>query len=128
MNPYFNYSGNLFIGDVVSVQKGAFRHVGIVVTEGILENRPGSFERVVSLPEFTGNLPYQVRRTDADPRIVMARARKILAAPRPYNPVSQNCEHTVSEVLMGRAESPQLAGMLFFGSLAALFVVAAQAG
>jgi hypothetical protein len=120
MNTPAPHHPDLYVGDVVSVDKGLFTHVGVVLPGGILENRPGFYERLVSLAEFSGGLPLRVRRTGANPAVMMARAAKILRNPRQYDTVNQNCEHTVNEVLHGKAESPQLVGWALFGGIVGL--------
>jgi hypothetical protein len=120
MNGYTTSAPTLFVGDVVSVDKGVFTHVGVVLQYGILENRPGFRERMVPLAVFCDGHPYTVKRTNANAALVMARATKILSKPREYNALTQNCEHTVNEVLAGEANSPQLAGWALLGGFAAL--------
>jgi len=74
-------------------------------------------------------MPYSIeRRTNPTPEhLVISRAMKILAAPRAYHAVSQNCEHTVHEVLDGEPTSPQLASVLIIGAMAACFALAFKA-
>jgi hypothetical protein len=112
------------IGDVVSVPKGLFIHVGVVVPGGILQNRPGSRESVIPWEEFAAGRQIQLQRLGLDPSIVIARARAILASPRAYHAVFQNCEHTVNRVLKGVEESPQLVvtGLIALGLLVAAIV------
>jgi len=69
--------------------------------------------------EFAAGQPIKVQPTRADPTRVMARARKVLANAKAYNPFSRNCEHTASEVVSGYPESPQL----FYGALAVITVL-----
>jgi hypothetical protein len=122
-NPYFNPAAS--VGDIVSVQKGLFTHVGVVVHGGILQNRPGGHESIISWQEFASGQRIAIQRMGLDEGIVMAHVRAILASPRAYNAAFQNCEHTVSQVTRGKAESPQfgafavaaLIGLVFVGAL-----------
>lgn len=123
MNAYTLHHPDLYVGDVVSVDKGLFTHVGVVLPGGILENSPGHRERVVSYAEFCGGQTPRVKRTGANAALVMARAAKILRNPREYHAVNQNCEHTVNEVLQGKAESPQLAGWALLGGIIGLMAL-----
>ena len=120
LNPYFNFDAS--VGDVVSVRKGIFTHVGVVVHGGILQNRPGGHESIISWQEFSGGQPIKIQHMGLNEWVVMTRVRAILAAPRSYNAAFQNCEHTVSQVTQGKAESPQL-GAVALGALIGLVLV-----
>lgn len=120
IDPYFNFGAS--IGDVVSVQKGLFTHVGVVVPGGILQNRPGGHESIISWQEFSGGQPMKIQHMGLDEWVVMTRVRAILASPRAYNAALQNCEHTVSQVTRGKAESPQV-GAMAAGALIGLVLV-----
>ncbi len=110
------------IGDIVSVQKGLFTHVGVVAYNGILQNSPGSCERIVSWAEFVQGRPWTLTRTNMEAWLVLHRVEKILAAPRAYDALSQNCEHTVNEVVYGQAKSSQVGGVVA-GALLGLALV-----
>lgn len=125
IDPYFNFGAS--IGDVVSVQKGIFTHVGVVVQGGILQNCPGGHESIISWREFSNGQPVRIQHMGLDPWVVMTRVRAILASPRDYNAAFQNCEHTVSQVTRGKAESPQL-GALAAGALLGLALVGILSG
>jgi len=120
INPYFNSGAS--VGDVVSVQKGLFTHVGVVVPGGILQNRPGGHESIISWHEFAGGQPMKIQHMGLNEWVVMTRVRAILASPRAYNAAFQNCEHTVSRVTRGKAESPQL-GAVAVGAIIGLVLV-----
>lgn len=126
MNLYSGFASDVSVGDIVSVTKGLFTHVGVVVPDGVLENSPGSFERVIPWHEFARGGPVKIQHTGAEAWLVMHRAAKILASPRRYDALSQNCEHTVNEVVYGTGKSPQL-GAVVVGALAGLVIVAAIA-
>jgi hypothetical protein len=99
------------IGDLLIRDKalGIFDHIGVVVAPNtVLQNTPERGEHLAPVEEFAAGQPIKVRLTGADSSRVAARARKILANAKAYNPFSRNCEHTASEVLHGVAKSPQL--------------------
>lgn len=110
------------IGDIVSVKKGLFTHVGVVVPGGILQNSPNSHERVVSWLEFSNGQPVHHTHTHSEAWLIMHRVEKILAAPRVYNPFTQNCEHTVNEVVYGVIKSPQVSSA-FAGAIMGIVLV-----
>lgn len=116
MNIYSGFISDAQIGDIVSVQKGPFTHVGVVVSNGILQNSPGSHERVVSRQEFAGGQTISIQRTNVPVGLILQRAAKILANPKNYDTLFRNCEHTVNEVVNGSPESPQV-GLAVVGVL-----------
>jgi len=67
--------------------------------------------------EFSDGEPIELRRTGASHLNVMARAQKVLANPKRYDPILRNCEHTANEVIHGRPRSPLL---VIVGTIAAL--------
>lgn len=116
-----NYHTQLSVGDVLTVPKAGFKHVGIVVLGGVLHNSPGKGERLESLADFANGKTFTIERSNADSEIVTQRAYAILRAPRPYDVLFQNCEHTVSEILTGAKQSPQLGSVVVVGALVFLF-------
>lgn len=85
-------------------------HHGVVLPSGeVLHNTPLEGEHRSSEEEFrkgrrmyvAGHIEpmnhWRLRSVDEDP-----------ASPRPYNPLTNNCEHTVTRVTEGVAYSPQL--------------------
>jgi hypothetical protein len=82
-------------------------HRGVVLDDGsILHNSPFRGEHVVSEAEFRAGRRLHVTHTECP------RRRRYAATSRPvernYNLLTNNCEHTVSRVMTGEAESPQL--------------------
>lgn len=51
----------------------------------------------------------------ADLALFYLRVQEILADPKPYDALFNNCEHTVSRVRTGIASSPQLAACVALG-------------
>jgi len=116
-------------GDIVVRDKGAFRHLGIVVNGGmVLHNTPELGEHVSSMHEFSRGKPYRVIQIPAAFRwIVLDNASRIAAYPRRYDAVSNNCEHTVTQALGQQPHSVQLAFVLTLGIGAALLYFALKA-
>jgi hypothetical protein len=95
-------------GDIVSRRKGIVMHKGLVLNDGrILHNTPFKGEHVCSESEFRSGKRLHVSRQDAATRR-RARRRAEPDSARSYNLFTNNCEHTVTRVAHGRAESPQL--------------------
>lgn len=109
MNLYFNPTPDLSIGDIVKVTKSGVIHKGVVVLGGILHNSPAKGEYLDTLQGFSGGQTVEIERpTNLDILGVIRRAQAILAAPKAYDALLRNCEHTVTEILYGKSESPQL--------------------
>lgn len=97
----------------VTRNKGIAEHVGLLVEGwGVFHNSPGKGEHVSSLQEFADGKEVRFFEVQGmEPFTVIARINKMLEAPQPYSPF-YNCEHTISKVLTGDAESPQLQNAL----------------
>lgn len=96
-------------GDIVSRRKGPFRHVGIVVGyDQILHNTPLMGEHLTDADGFSKGNPvrveYGIPSAEARQSAIAHRASR----PRGYNPLTNNCEHTVNRIASGHAHSPQL--------------------
>ncbi len=106
-------------GDVVSRRKGLVMHRGVVLRDGrILHNTPFKGEHVCSPREFRAGRRMYVQTTDADTRQRVRRAGDAHLGGRGYNVLTNNCEHTVSRLTHGKAESPQLRSWLLGTGLA----------
>ena len=116
-------------GDIVVRDKGAFRHLGIVVHGGmVLHNTPELGEHISSMHEFCQGKPYRIFHMPNGFRwVVLANASRIAAYPRRYDVVSNNCEHTVTRALGQQPHSLQLALILMLGAVAALIFLASKA-
>lgn len=85
-------------------------HVGVWLGGGrVFHNAPARGEHVSSVEEFAQREPVTVKATNADPASVSVRVHSRLSVPRPYDVLSNNCEHTANHVVTGKAFSPQLA-------------------
>jgi hypothetical protein len=106
MNPMTN----IRIGDVLTVPKalGVVTHYAVAFAPGlVVQNTPEKGEHAATVQDFAAGNPVTVHRTGADPSIVVARAQAILASPKKYHPIQNNCEHTVTKIIRGIAQSPQ---------------------
>ena len=101
----------LKIGDILSRLKfPGVRHVGVVVgPDAVCHNTPERGEHVSTIAEFTAGQEITVKHSGINPMIIIANARRILANPKRYDAAVRNCEHTVSDMLHGVAESPAVA-------------------
>ena len=95
-------------GELLHRRKGLVMHTGVSLGEGrVLHNTPGRGEHVSSFEDFA-----QGRAVRVSPISPQARERiqdlDVNAFERPYNPFTNNCEHTASRATDGHASSPQL--------------------
>ena len=106
-------------GDVVSRRKGLVMHKGIALGDGrVLHNTPFRGEHICSESEFRNGRRLYVQSSDPRNR------RRILEAAgqterRSYNLLTNNCEHTVTRTMNGKARSPQLQSWIVGTGLAA---------
>jgi hypothetical protein len=116
-------------GDIVVRDKGAFRHLGIVVNEGmVLHNTPELGEHISTMDAFCQGKPYRVIQIPSALRwVVLANASRIAAYPRRYDAVSNNCEHTVTRALGEQPHSSQIAILLTLCIGAALLYIVSKA-
>lgn len=110
-------------GDVVSRRKGLVMHRGISLGDGrVLHNTPFRGEHVCTESEFrAGKRMYVSNLEHSDRQRVLRRAMH--GSDRSYNLLTNNCEHTVSRAVHGKAESPQLRSWLVGTGLAAATLV-----
>ncbi len=98
-------------GDIVSRRKGPFRHIGIVVGDDeILHNTPLRGEHLSSTRAFAKGkgVCVEYQDTQGRSRVVKSAKAHLESGTRSYNPLTNNCEHTVNRITTGRAHSPQL--------------------
>jgi hypothetical protein len=98
-------------GDVLSRRKGLVMHRGVALGDGlVLHNTPFRGEHVATEAEFSAGRRIHVTRLDATHRrATLARAAEHGAG---YHLFANNCEHTVSRVVSGVPESPQMRGIV----------------
>lgn len=88
-------------------------HWGIAVEDpiwghaSVLHNTPGVGEHLGSLEEFAVGLPWQCELLQ-DSSAVAERFNRVLNNPKPYDPLSNNCQHTATTVAEGKPRSPTL--------------------
>lgn len=103
------------IGDVLIRPKAAgfLTHAAVAIWNGlVLHNTPEKGEHAVTVQEFAAGGPITVHHTGMDPAVATARAQSVLTDPQGYDPIKNNCEHTVTKVIHGIAKSPQAKAIL----------------
>ena len=106
-------------GDIVSRRKGLVMHRGISLGDGrVLHNTPFRGEHICTESEFRAGRRLHVHRLDGELRGRVIR-RAMDHAPRGYNVLTNNCEHTVTRHTAGAAHSPQLRSWINGSGLAA---------
>ena len=113
------------IGDVLTRPKAAgfVTHAAVAIWNGlVLHNTPEKGEHAATVREFAAGGRVTVHHTGMDPSVAAARAHSVLANPQGYDPIKNNCEHTVTKVVHGKAWSPQVKAIL------AVVIVAMVAG
>ena len=121
-----NYNSALSVGDVLVRPKffGLVPHVGVLVgSNAVLTNTPAKGEHLSTLQDFSTGETITVRPSGAEPAGVIARAQKVLASPKRYNAVRRNCQHTVTEIVQGVAESPLITLMWILGAVFFMWVL-----
>ena len=83
-------------------------------------NTPERGEHTVTIADFAEGQAIAVKPTGADPSEVLARGQRILANPQRYHAAKRNCQHTVSEVICGVAESAAATFALFVTAILAI--------
>ena len=105
-------------GDIVSRRKGFVMHRGVALGDGrVLHNTPFRGEHICSEEEFRAGKRLYVSSMERDARR-RALARANTNGSRGYNLLTNNCEHTVTRVANGKAESPQLRSWVVGSGLA----------
>ena len=109
---------NARAGDIVSRRKGLVMHKGLCLGEGrVLHNTPIKGEHVSSEHEFRAGRRLYVERRESG-RAKGLHSRLQATERRGYNLLTNNCEHTVTRLTQGKAESPQLRSWVIGAGLA----------
>ena len=109
---------HLRAGDIVSRRKGLVMHRGIALGDGrVLHNTPLLGEHVCTESEFRAGGRLHVPGLEGEVR-GRVRRRAMDHAPRGYNLLTNNCEHTVTRHTEGAAHSPQLRAWVIGSGLA----------
>lgn len=114
-------------GDILRRPKAlSAHHVGLALPNGVVfHNDPVRGECVVPFAEFADGQPVTAERREFVPSEAEARLSARVSRPQPYDLLTNNCEHTVSSILFGKSESPQLQAVgaaLFFAALVVALV------
>lgn len=103
-----NLGGECQPGELLRRRKGLVMHTGVSLGDGrVLHNTPGRGEHVSSFEEFAHGKTVRVSPSSREAR-KRVQDLDVNAFERPYNPFTNNCEHTASRATDGRASSPQL--------------------
>lgn len=117
-------------GDMIQVNRGGYNHVGIYIGlswngQDVIHNAKGGCVAFTTFAEFAKGVPVILRRAAPDnyfaQQDIVQRATSLLG--QKYDLIKFNCEHFATYAQMGRAQSPQLAGLALLG-LAGLFLAA----
>ena len=114
-------------GDVIARRKGLVLHKGVVLQDGrVLHNMPARGEHVSTVSEFADGQRLEVLAQPLDARrAAVRRAQAVARAPRHYDLISHNCDHTVTRLTEGRPRSPQVVNWLLgAGTALAVFAIA----
>lgn len=124
---YFRNRQPGFVG-LISRPKlaGPGRHAGVLLPDGRVAHKGASGTAIVSLEEFKQGLEiqYGVPVPAALHMQVLHRARESIGRTPPYHVLNRNCEHYATWLLTGKAESPQVNGLMFLALLGAFVYTA----
>ncbi len=124
MNPITN----IRVGDVLTRPKALIvTHVGVAVAPNlVLQNTPEKGEHLTTVQEFSAGKPVILHRTGANPATVVARAQAVISNPQKYDLIQNNCEHTVTKVIQGIAQSSQLAVFVMVALVGGVLLLASK--
>jgi len=113
------------VGDLIRRPKAIItKHVGVYAGPGwVFHNAPRTGARVVPLAEFAAGYPVEVVRTNVHPHVAVQRMRTRLVDGRPYDVLSNNCEHAAFEIVADQKVSPQLQ-LIILGLIVGIVVMA----
>lgn len=113
-----NRNSNIEPGTILSRRKGLIMHKGILLEDGtVYHNTPRRGEHVSSFAAFSKNRDVFAEPTDEFTREEALWGAKLYPRRR-YNPITNNCEHTVLRAATGRQRSPQLTSIFISGGIA----------
>ena len=97
-------------GDILLRAKGLFDHMGIYLgNREVLHNTPDKGVHISSVEVFANNKKLRVNKIPERQRhSVLKNAYEILRSPQEYSLFFNNCEHTVTSTVKGKAYSNQL--------------------
>jgi hypothetical protein len=100
----------LSIGTIIArVKAGVAEHVGVITAPNVvLHNTPARGEHESTLAEFAAGQTITIKGRVRDVMTFMNRVWRKRQNLRPYDLVSNNCEHTISALTSDEPSSPQL--------------------
>ncbi len=110
-------------GDILSRRKGLIMHKGILLDDGsVYHNTPRRGEHISSFSAFSKNRNVYAEPSDEFSREEALWGAKLYPKQR-YNPLTNNCEHTVSRAANGNQRSPQLSSIFLSSGIAVATLV-----
>lgn len=103
------------------------RHMGVMLPDGrVAHCTPERGEHVSTVEEFAAGQDVKIERIvmPEQQALTLQRIAATLATPRPYNPVTNNCETFANRSVGEKAESPQLLGIAILAGLALVTMLA----
>lgn len=100
---------------------GLYKHVGVYLGDSlVIHSVYGRNVELITLTGFCGGREFTVREYGiTDPLGFQARIQAAMTNPVRYDLVASNCEHFAAWLRTGKAESPQLWGLLSFALITA---------
>ena len=98
-------------GALISAPKGLVTHVGLHLGNGwVFHNNPANGEHISRIEGFSKGKPVAIADVLSGPELLAAweRVSQALGAPKRYDPLANNCEHSLSRALGRPKSSPQL--------------------
>ena len=97
-------------GDILIRAKGLFDHMGVFLGNGmVLHNTPDKGVHISSVEVFANGKKLRAHKIPARQRhYVLQNAHRILRSPQEYSLFFNNCDHTVTSAVEGKAYSNQL--------------------
>ena len=102
---------NMPAGAIISAPKGLVTHVGLHLGNGwVFHNNPANGEHISPIDSFSKGKPVSVADVLSGPELIAAweRVSQALGAPKCYDPLANNCEHSLCRALGKPKSSPQL--------------------
>lgn len=122
----FMWNQPAFVGGISRPKlSGGGRHAGALLPDGRVAHMTPAGAEIVSFADFAQNLPVRLEKAAAPSchSQLQQRAYMSVGRSKPYDVLTQNCEHYVSWLLGEKPTSPQVFGAVV-ASIIALVAVA----